>query len=249
MSLTCVSALWRGKSHVVSGGCWRWISFRQRADGGGSRKIHRKASRLWPSRKQGSVLDWRKNPLESILVSDGQAIPPRCASHALLLTGRVNALGVVEWKTGVEPASKPTHQLSFASAKFNQSRQGSKKLVGEVPTCFRLVKAANPAISRRARGYRAYRAYRGYRGYRGRERVSRVTRVSGRGRGSAGAPHGIPGNTGIQGIQGIAGNTGIATAAGKENDAPGLPVRRSRVLGRWVKNLGQASIRSPHSCS
>ena len=28
MSLTCVSALWRGKSHVVSGGgCWRWISF------------------------------------------------------------------------------------------------------------------------------------------------------------------------------------------------------------------------------
>ena len=40
--------------------------------------------------KQGSVLDWRKNPLESILVSDGQAIPPRCASHALLLTGRVN---------------------------------------------------------------------------------------------------------------------------------------------------------------
>ena len=143
MSLTCVSALWRGKSHVVSGGCWRWISFRQRADGGGSRKIHRKASRLWPSRKQGSVLDWRKNPLESILVSDGQAIPPRCASHALLLTGRVNALGVVEWKTGVEPASKPTHQLSFASAKFNQSRQGSKKLVGEVPTCFRLVKAAN----------------------------------------------------------------------------------------------------------
>ena len=88
----------------------------------------------------------------------------------------------------------------FASAKFNQSRQGSKKLVGEVPTCFRLVKAANPAISRRARGYRAYRAYRGYRGYRGRERVSRVTRVSGRGRGLAGAPHGIPGNTGIQGI-------------------------------------------------
>ena len=220
MSLTCVSALWRGKSHVVSGGCWRWISFRQRADGGGSRKIHRKASRLWPSRKQGSVLDWRKNPLESILVSDGQAIPPRCASHALLLTGRVNALGVVEWKTGVEPASKPTHQLSFASAKFNQSRQGSKKLVGEVPTCFRLVKAANPAISRRARGYRAYRAYRGYRGYRGRERVSRVTRVSGRGRGLAGAPHGIPGNTGIQGITGIAGNTGIATAAGKENGAP-----------------------------
>ena len=140
MSLTCVSALWRSKSHVVSGGCWRWISFRQRADGGGSRKIHRKASRLWPSRKQGSVLDWRKNPLESILVSDGQAIPPRCASHALLLTGRVNALGVVEWKTGVEPASKPTHQLSFASAKFNQSRQGSKKLVGEVPTCFRLVR-------------------------------------------------------------------------------------------------------------
>ena len=35
----------------------------------------------------------------------------------------------------------------------------------------------------------------------------------------AGAPHGIPGTPGIQGIKGIAGNTGIATAAGKENDA------------------------------
>mgnify|MGYP001247511878 CR=1 FL=1 len=143
--------------------------------------------------------------VEDVAVAEAvAAIPPRCASHALLLTGRVNALGVVEWKTGVEPASKPTHQLSFASAKFNQSRQGSKKLVGEVPTCFRLVKAANPA----------------------------VTRVSGRGRGLAGAPHGIPGNTGIQGITGIAGNTGIATAAGKENDAPGLAVRCTRAESR-----------------
>ena len=42
----------------------------------------------------------------------------------------------------------------------------------------------------------------------------------------AGAPHGIPGIPSIQGIAGIAGNTGIATAAGKENDAPGLPVAR-----------------------
>ena len=159
MSLTCVSELWRGKSHVVSGGCWRWISFRQRADGGGSRKIHRKASRLWPSRKQGSVLDWRKNPLESILVSDGQAIPPRCASHALLLTGRVNALGVVEWKTGVEPASKPTHQLSFASAKFNRVEPG-------------LVKAANPA-DRRFPGARA-----------GIARIARIAGIAGIGGGN-----------------------------------------------------------------
>ena len=30
MALTHVPALWRGKSHVVSGGCWRWISCRQR---------------------------------------------------------------------------------------------------------------------------------------------------------------------------------------------------------------------------
>ena len=111
---------------------------RQRADGGGSRKIHRKASRLWPSRKQGSVLDWRKNPLESILVSDGQAIPPRCASHALLLTGRVDALGVVEWKTG--PSLSPSFSLVNTAIAFNMFT-GSGTSGGQPLRC-----AANPPL-------------------------------------------------------------------------------------------------------